>query len=347
MSRVPLPQMPSRLPDLESERRLLEIRREAEETGAVKAAGTVLTGAPFPKMTPATGYYGIPLLKQPQWKKEVPLYFFVGGAAGASAVVASVADLLTTNERLVTNARWLAATGGMLSAAFLTKDLGVPSRFLHMLRVFKLQSPMNVGAWTLTVFSTFSAAAAFANQIRQELDATPIHVIENLSGMAAAATGLAMASYTGVLIGATAVPVWNRNIATLPPHFAASGMNSSVSLLELLGHTDSRALNILGLASSAYECLEGAKLESARTRVNEPLRRGASGLMVRIGGLLSGPLPLAFRLAYALTGKRNLRRMAASSSLAGSLLTRLGWIQAGRASANDHRLPLELPEQVA
>jgi len=44
------------------------------------------------------------------------------------------------------------------------------------------------------------------------------------------------------------------------------------------------------------------------------------------------------------SGNKKLRRGAAWSSVAGSLLTRFGWVQVGRASARDHRIPLELPE---
>ena len=171
---------------------------------------------------------------------------------------------------------------------------------------------------------------------------SPIYVLENAAGVLAAATGLVMSSYTGVLIGATAIPVWNNNVGTLPQHFAASGMNSAVSILELLGHENSRALNVLGLAAAGYESLEGLVLESKRTRMNEPLHKGASGLIVRAGGILSGPVPLALRIAYALTGNRKLRRAAAWSSIAGSLLTRFGWIEAGHSSARDHSVPLEL-----
>ena len=60
-------------PDLEKERRLFEIRREAEQHGQVKAKGTRPAGAPFPQASPDTGYYGIPLLKQPPWTWEIPL----------------------------------------------------------------------------------------------------------------------------------------------------------------------------------------------------------------------------------------------------------------------------------
>jgi hypothetical protein len=224
----------------------------------------------------------------------------------------------------------------------------VPSRFLNMLRVFKVQSPMSVGAWTLTAFSTFSAASAFANLLRGKLgDSTPVTVIEDGAGMLAAATGTLMASYTGVLVGATVIPVWNKHVGTLPIHFAASGLNSAVSILELMGHDDNRSLNALGLAASAYETAEGAIIELTRDRANRPLQRGKSGLIVRLGGVLSGPIPFALRLAYTLTGNRRLRKAAAVCSVAGSLLTRFGWVEAGKASARDHVLPLQTLEQIS
>jgi len=66
-----------RIPDESSERRLVEIRREAESTGKVVAKGVRPGGAPFPQASPETGYYGIPLLKEPSWTWEIPLYFLL------------------------------------------------------------------------------------------------------------------------------------------------------------------------------------------------------------------------------------------------------------------------------
>ena len=84
--RIP-PRVPDkpRIPDEASERRLFEIRREGESKGIVKGAGVRPAGAPFPMASVETGYYGIPLLKEPSWTWEIPLYFFVGGAAGSAA----------------------------------------------------------------------------------------------------------------------------------------------------------------------------------------------------------------------------------------------------------------------
>src|SRR5579872_1547861 len=126
-----------RIPDELSERRLVEIRREAESTGKVVAKGVRPGGAPFPQATPETGYYGIPLLKPPSWTWEIPLYFFVGGAAGAAAVIGAVADYTRAERKIVRDARWIAAAGSVISPALLISDLGRPLRFLNMLRVFK------------------------------------------------------------------------------------------------------------------------------------------------------------------------------------------------------------------
>src|SRR6266567_2934785 len=151
-----------RTPDISSEHRLVEIRREAESKGTVVAKGIRPGGAPFPVASPETGYYGIPLLKEPAWTWEIPLYFFVGGAAGAAAVVGSIANYTGADRKLIRDARWIAAAGSVLAPALLISDLGRPSRFLGMLRVFKPHSAMSMGAWTLVGFGAGSSAAAFA-----------------------------------------------------------------------------------------------------------------------------------------------------------------------------------------
>jgi hypothetical protein len=150
-----------------------------------------------------------------------------------------------------------------------------------------------------------------------------------------------------VLIGATAVPVWHEKIDSLPIHFGMSGLQSAVSLLELFGHEDSRALNLLGICSAAMESWEGFRIESKSERELKPLKQGPSGWITRAGGLLSGPVPLALRAAAAISGNKKARRAAAWSGIAGSLLTRYGWMRAGHASAQDWRLPLEIPEDSA
>jgi DMSO reductase anchor subunit len=251
-------------------------------------------------------YHNLPLVKPPVWTWEVPTYFFVGGAAGAAAVLGAAAQIAgPKNEKLVRDARWIAAIGANLSAPLLIADLGRPERFLNMLRIFKPQSPMSVGAWTLAVFGAGSTAAVFVSN----------KTLRNIAAAVAAASGLVMATYTGVLLGATTVPVWKEHVDLLPVHFGASALGSAVALLELRGHR-SEALNALGLGAAIFESLPAASAEEK--------------LLMRLAGALSGPVPLALRLF----GKR---KAAAAATLFGSLATRFAWVEAGRLSAKASR----------
>src|SRR5205807_2874178 len=212
----------------EREARLLEIRREAERLGRSEGAGIRPAGAPFPQASPQSGYYGIPMLKEPQWNWAIPLYFFVGGGAGASGVIASVANWVGDDFELARKARWLALGGATLSGGLLIYDLGRPRRFLNMLRVFKPQSPMSMGAWILTAFGAATAAAAFADLVRDRWgDSLPVRVLGGVAGGLSALFGMPFSNYTGVLIGATAIPVWNRSVDTLPIHFGMAGLQTA------------------------------------------------------------------------------------------------------------------------
>ncbi|HZR24191.1 MAG TPA: NrfD/PsrC family molybdoenzyme membrane anchor subunit [Vicinamibacterales bacterium] len=268
-----------------------------------------------------TTYYDVPLLKPPVWTWEVPVYFFVGGIAGGAAVIGTVAHWTGEDGTLVRDARWIAAAGGPASAMLLTADLGRPERFINMLRTLNPQSPMSIGSWTLASFSATSTSAL-------------IPAVSPVAAPAAAVLGGMMLTYTGVLIGATAIPVWNANVSLLPIHFAASGMAAAAATLTLMGH-DEPALNDIALGAAAIETLIGAAIESRDDPRLAPLRQGASGWTIRAGGVLSGPVPLVIRAA---TRNRTWRSVASIAALAGSLLTRLGWIAAGRVSArqSDH-----------
>ena len=328
------------------ENRLVEIRREAERKGHVDALGVRVAGAPFPVASPDTGYYGIHLLKEPQWSWEIPPYFFVGGAAGSASVIGAIAHWTGRDAKLARDCRLLAAGGAIVSSALLISDLGRPARFLAMLRVFKPQSPMSVGAWTLAGFGTFSGAAAFA-QIAAERFRLPVRTLGNIAEAFAVAAALPFSNYTGVLIGATAIPVWNEHVGSLPIHFGMSGLNSAVGLLELMGH-ENPALNTLGIGAAAIESMEGVNIERSKKPAVEPLKRGWSGLITRLGGVLSGPVPLALRIVAAASGprrSRKLRKAAAISSVAGSILTRFAWVHAGHVSARDWRLPLGIEQK--
>ncbi len=328
------------------EERLQAIRDEAEAKGRVAGDGIRALDSPMPVASPATGYYGQPLLKEPQWTPLIPVYFFVGGAAGALGVIGSLADVLGKEKELARKARWLALAGCGISSALLIADLGKPSRFINMLRVFKPQSAMSIGSWVLSGFTASNAASSLADVLEAEFGLAELASFLRAAGRAGCILfGMPFHNYTGVLIGASVIPAWNNRIRSLPREFGMSGLQSAVSILELCGEDDSQALNVLGLISAAFESWEGVDLLRTRARELRVTKSGLSGFLIQLAGALSGPVPIGLRLASLfLKDSKTLRRCAALSGIAGSLLMRYGWVNAGKASSRDWKIPLDIKE---
>lgn len=324
----PRPEVPD---EPEKEQRLTLIQQEA--------AALVPSRIQLPIASAEKGYYELPMVKEPSWTWEIPLYFFIGGVAGTASVIAGVGKLTGASGKLVRDARRISLVGAMLSPALLISDLGRPARFLAMLRVFKPQSPMSMGVWILMGFSAGTAAANAGACMRGRVFPGIARLLERIGDVTALTLGLPFASYTGVLLGATVIPAWNSNASLLPAHFLASGLGASVGLLEMAGNR-TRALEWLGLGAAAAETAVGAKIEFENNPAQAPLKRGPSGWFIRLGGLLSGPVPLALRAASLFTnGKRamKLRRYAAVAAVVGSAVTRAAWIYAGHLSARESR----------
>ena len=135
--------------------------------------------------------------------------------AGASAGLALSARL-RGNDELARRAWPMALAGIAVSPPLLISDLGVPARFLNMLRVFKVTSPMSVGSWMLSASGCDAVAAAHAG--RALVPSPPA-----VARATAARARHAAATYTAALIANTAVPVWHEARRELPFVFAASG----------------------------------------------------------------------------------------------------------------------------
>lgn len=317
------------------EERLEELRRRASRGElAPEPAGTT---------EEAPGYHGRPILKPPVWTWEVPLYLFVGGASGMSAVIALAAYVSGTSLLLARAALAVALAGALLSPPLLILDLGRPRRFLNMLRVFKWRSPMSVGVWTLLVFSAAVVAALLLllgfHAVAEALGATAARSLLVVSLLLAAAAGLLLATYTGVLLGVTANPLWSAHRALLPVHFGVSGLGSAVAVLILIGHRQPPVLSLLLLTAGAEVVLELVNRIPPPGARDRALRAGRSGLLVQAAAILQGPLPLLLAIACWQVGLP--WAVPAACFLVGALLSRYGWLAAGRAAALDPRAVLE------
>jgi formate-dependent nitrite reductase membrane component NrfD len=318
-----------------TEDRLDEIRRQAAESAQLSARGGTLT----PQITGKGSYYGLPVLKAPVWTWEVPLYFFIGGVAGLSSCVALIAHLFGNDPSLIRNSLWIALIGAALCPVFLIADLGRPARFLNMLRVAKIRSPMSVGAWVLVAFSGCAFAAVLATELTvRGYGNTLIADVGWAGEFSGAVTGLLLAAYTGVLIGATANPVWSQNRTVIPAHFLTGAFGSAAAALELLGF-QIPATQSLGLAAAGIETMLLIYFEFRRSPVNAPLHHGKSGIAFRIAATMAGPVTLFLRL---ISHAAPMRIAAAICFLTGALITRYAWIWAGPASVKDPEVLFQL-----
>lgn len=326
-----------------TEERLDEIRRvaaEAAQNPGAQRPGAVQSPTSTSPAQTQESYYGLPVLKKPVWTWEVPLYFFLGGIAGMSACIALAAQIFHGDPALIRTALWMGLIGASICPVLLISDLGRPARFLNMLRVFKLRSPMSMGAWILVAYSGCIFLAVVTHELILHGFTSPLWIdLRWIGELTAAITGLLLASYTGVLIGATAIPVWSQNREILPPHFLTSGLGSSSGILELLGFLVP-ATQILGFVASGLETLLDIFLEVRKRPVDAPLHHGKSGWTLRVAGFVEGPASLLLRLF--LSGTPHGRHAAAICFIAGALLNRYGWIWAGCASAEDPQTLFQL-----
>jgi formate-dependent nitrite reductase membrane component NrfD len=271
-------------------------------------------------------YYGRQIIKTPTWKTpDVPLYLFLGGLAGASAVLAEGAALRDL-PRLEAVTRGAAAVGAGLGTVYLVHDLGRPERFLNMLRVFKPTSPLSVGTYILAPFATF-ASTAFGLRLLGRFPR-----LARLSGLGAAVFGPPLATYTAALFGNTVVPAWHGVHRELPFVFGGSGASAAGGLAMLLVPLDESGPALRMAVGGATLELTAAALMERRGLVAEPYHLGRPGTLMKAARALT-----LTGIAGALLGRRSraVRAAAGAAFLAGSLTVRFGVFEAGLASARD------------
>jgi formate-dependent nitrite reductase membrane component NrfD len=304
-------------------------------------------------------YFDHPVLQKAHWSWEIVAYFFVGGVAAGSSALALLAECggRPDDRTLVRNARYTALAGAGVSGMLLVADLGRPERFLKMMRIVKLKSPMSVGVYSLLAFSATSALAA-AEQARADgaIARNPFGWIPKAPRVAVQAVATAlMASYTGVLLSATAIPVWYRGRRHLPAIFALSAASTACAMQNALlaltggsGATSRRLERIETVAALA----EAALLLHYERTAGEPgkaLFEGALGRRLKtmthgVGIAVPALAVLPGLFGGGPTRPHRLRSLAlAACALAGGYVLRAAVVVAGRASADDPRAYLQHP----
>jgi formate-dependent nitrite reductase membrane component NrfD len=285
-----------------------------------------------------TSYYGRPVVKPSPWEADIPAYLFAGGLAAGSSLLAAGADL--TGRPGVRRVGRLGAAGALgFSMAALVHDLGRPSRFVNMLRVAKLTSPMSVGTWILSLYAPFAGTAAATELVGMLPDryrVGPLRLAARVDGPVGVLGALfapPVAAYTAVLLADTATPSWHAAYKELPFVFVGSAAAASAGWgLVTAPREETGPVRRLALGGAALELLMERRMERSMGMTAEPLHEGTAGRLMRaakaltLGGAVGSLLAGRSRAAAVLSG---------TALLAGSACTRFGIFEAGQASAKD------------
>jgi formate-dependent nitrite reductase membrane component NrfD len=313
-------------------------------------------------------YYGVPAIHGGEWRWLIALYFFFGGLTSGSYLVATIAKWFggSAGQPIARAGRYVSFAALLPCPILLILDLGRPERFVYMLRVFKLRSPMSVGVWGLLGYSGFDTLATLTQSADDGLLGPRGWLLRlftswpaRLAALAGAGSAVFLGGYTGVLLAATAVPLWARSALLLGPLFLTSALSSGTAAIALVlacsKGTPREALRRLERLDALALLLELGLLTAIRLRagrvIGRPLREGRLGRIETFGVTGLGILvPLALQCKTLVRGEHPSRLTTAVASilvLAGGLMLRCVMVFAGKASADDPEATFEIARAAA
>ena len=243
------------------------------------------------------------LLQSSHWPFLIDVYFFLGGLAGGAFVIATVANLVDSRlYRDVVRAGYYVALVALIPCpAILIIDLGVPARFMNMMKTFNPQSPMSMGSWALGIFGVCVGLAALLTLI-EDLRGRNLSNLKLVVGVIGGIVGFFVAAYPGVLLGATARPLWINGHA-LGALFLAVGASTAAAAIALIltvagrahgsGATAIRRMTVVALL------VQGLSVVAFIVAVQSA---GSAASDRALATLLSGPFKLTFWVGAVVVG---------------------------------------------
>ncbi len=307
------------------------------------------------------GYYGLPVIHASHWGWLIIWYFFLGGVSGAAAVIAAFARLFAgpSGASLARTATFVSFAALIPCPALLILDLGRPRRFLNMLRTVRPSSPMSVGSWVLTLFGLVATAATLDQVMLERLKSRGTepsranHAAERTFAIIGGVTGFLLAGYTGVLLAATAVPLWSKRPGLLGPLFLSSAMTSGAAAVIAIeavgGSAEVQALDGLHRFEAMSTIAETVFLTAWIYRLgptSKPITENRLGSITRhvvVGSGMVAPLVLsACATHFSGRPRRTATAIASILSLTGVFALRYAVVEGGHRSANDPRATFEM-----
>ncbi len=299
-----------------------------------------------------TTYYNRPIIKKAHWNWPIWIYFWLGGIAGGASAISTLAELLGKKEQnrsIVRLGRYISLFGLVISPALLIIDLQRPERFLHMLRVLKLRSPLSVGTYILTATGIVGGINAASQLVEDGLvppESLPGKLVQlssnGLTSGLQGIGGLGLGSYTGVLLSATATPLWAESYKTLGPIFLSTAFSNgaaAISLVGLLTGMEDENLATLEQIEQIANVSELALTTLTSLSLKPEIQRAFLGSVygkVSLAGVLVGQV-LPFLLQRSGGDKPDRLRNFWVSLLVlfGGFLLRFGIIEGGKATSQN------------
>ncbi|RPI33690.1 MAG: polysulfide reductase [Chloroflexota bacterium] len=186
-------------------------------------------------------------LQTPLWGWLIVFYFFFGGIAGGAYLISTIVELVgrPQDRPIARMGYYIAFPLALVCAVLLIVDLGRPERFWHMIVYRKTLLPwpvwdsaISVGAYALLLFGLFSFLSFLDvlvetgrlpwAPLRERYSGTPRRIYALLG----AGVGFFVASYTGVLISTTHLPMWSST-SLLGALFLASGASTGLAAIAI------------------------------------------------------------------------------------------------------------------
>ncbi len=289
-------------------------------------------------------------LQIPNWPLWIVIYFFAGGVASGAYFTAATIELAgrPQDRPIARMGYYIAFPLSIVCAVALIVDLGMPERFWHMVvnsKTFlpdpKWNSPMSIGAYALLFFGLFSFLSFLDTLVEVgRLPWAPLRLKYNsiprkIYAVLGALNGFFLASYTGVLLATTHLPVWSTN-PLLGAVFLASAASTGMAAIALglvlthhipdepmerLRQTDSFAVVVEILLLAAFVVLLGASAPI--------ILSGLSGILL-VGGTLLFGLIIPLILELRARDSQRMLLIAATLILVGGFLMRIVIVLGGQ-----------------
>jgi hypothetical protein len=247
--------------------------------------------------------------KPPQWHALVVFDILLNNLTTGLFLVAAAGELAAPAvfTQVATWAYPITLVLLLADLVLLVLDLGDPLRFHHMLRVFKLTSPMSFGTWCLTIYSLFLTVILAAELVVAvgwlPGEAGLAWWVRKVALVGALPFAFGSAAYKGVLFSTTAQPGW-KDARWLGAYLVNSALLLGAAELLVIAAAmgETRAIDVLRpavcvlavlnliplglLVNDAYPLL--TRVYSRRSRIVTGVCVFATGVAIPVGLLLIG-----------------------------------------------------------